>query len=201
MVKKLHASETMGNANEICTDKTGTLTQNKMTVMEAYFEDEITPGRSNPALQNCQTRDIIHECVIYNCSASISEKDGVKKTFGNVTEVGIINYLTSSGYDCEAMLRQKEQMDPLFSIPFSSKRKRQTTVIKHPSQEGMVRVYCKGAPEIVIEYCDHLLGKGGEVEELSDEKKEEIIDVRVVKNFATKTYRTLLVCYADYDEG
>jgi P-type E1-E2 ATPase len=76
MVKKLHASETMGNANEICTDKTGTLTQNRMTVMEAYFEDKIVHGSANPSLQHSQIRDIVAESVIYNCSATIVDKDG-----------------------------------------------------------------------------------------------------------------------------
>ena len=204
MVKKLHASETMGNANEICTDKTGTLTQNKMTVMEAYFQDEIVQGKANPALQHSPIVDLVGESVIYNCSATIQEnkKTGQKEAIGNVTEVGIINYLLASNYNCEEMLRQKEQsIEILFHIPFNSKRKRQTTVIKHPSQEGKIRVYCKGAPEIVIEYCDAFLGASGDAEELTDEKKNEIINERVVKNFANKTYRTLLVSYCDYDEG
>ena len=119
-----------------------------------------------------------------------------------MTEVGLINYLVDAGFDAEAKLKErKDDVVPVFGIPFSSKRKRQTTVIKHPSQEGKVRVFCKGAPEIVIEYCDSMLGANGNVEDLPDEKKEEIINERVVKKFAAKTYRTLLVSYADYDEG
>jgi magnesium-transporting ATPase (P-type) len=74
------------------------------------------------------------------------------------------------------MLKEKDQnIETLFSIPFNSKRKRQTTVIKHPSQEGKIRVYCKGAPEIVIDYCDTFLGESGEAEDLDQEKKNEII--------------------------
>jgi Ca2+ transporting ATPase len=192
----------MGNANEICSDKTGTLTQNKMTVMEAYFEDNIAMGRQNPALQHSASRDLISEGVIYNCSATISlNKKGEKETVGNVTEIGLLNYLTASGYDVEGMLKGKKDIEPIFSIPFSFKRKRQTTVIPHPSQNGKVRVFCKGAPEIVIKYCNSYLGENGNSEELSDEKKDEIINHRVVKKFADKTYRTLLISYADYDEA
>ena len=203
LVKKLHASETMGNANEICTDKTGTLTQNKMTVMVVYREYDIVPGTKNPALLQSAICELVGEGVLYNCSATIEEKeDGTRKTIGNVTEIGLINYLVAAGIDAEGKLQdKKDNVDKIFEIPFSSKRKRQTTVIKHPSQEGKVRVYCKGAPEIVIEYCDSFLGANGNAEDLSDEKKDEIINQRVVKKFAAKTYRTLLISYCDYDEA
>lgn len=193
----------MGNANEICTDKTGTLTQNKMTVMEFYMEDDIVPGSKNPALQNSSSSELIAEGVLYNCSATIEVKDdGSKQTIGNVTEIGLINYLVGAGIDAESMLKMKKNdVEIIFQIPFSSKRKRQTTVIKHPSQEGKVRVFCKGAPEIVIEYCDSFLGANGSTEDMNDEKKIEIINERVVKKFAAKTYRTLLISYCDFTEA
>lgn len=202
LVKKLHASETMGNANEICTDKTGTLTQNRMTVQEAYIEDNIVVGDSNPSMKHSPICELIGESVLYNCTATIEEKeDGSRPVIGNVTEVGLIKYLTSSQFDAESMLKSKKNVEVVFSIPFSSKRKRQTTVIKHPSQQGKVRVFCKGAPEIVINHCDTLLGANGNPEDLSNEKKDEIIKQRVVKKFAEKTYRTLLVSYCDYNEA
>lgn len=203
LVKKLHASETMGNANEICSDKTGTLTQNKMTVVEAYIEDNIVQGQANKSLQHSASRDLVAEGVLYNCSATISlNKAGTaKETVGNVTEIGLLNYLVASGYDVEGMLKEKKNIEAIFSIPFSSKRKRQTTVVPHPSESGKVRVYCKGAPEIVIEHCTSYLGENGNSEEMSDDKKNEIINHRVVKKMADKTYRTLLISYADYDEA
>ena len=89
----------------------------------------------------------------------------------------------------------------IFKLPFNSKRKRATTVIKHPSQAGRVRVFVKGAPEIVIEKCVSFIGQGGEVQNMTPEKRDRIIYEDVVKKFARKCYRTLLLAYADYDEA
>jgi magnesium-transporting ATPase (P-type) len=102
--------------------------------------------------------------------------------------------------DVESKLSERRNdIDILFSIPFSSKRKRATTVIKHPSQAGKVRVFCKGAPEMVIKYCDYFLDSSGSAERLDDDKKDDVIG-RIVKGFAKKAYRSLLVSYCDYDE-
>ena len=106
-----------------------------MTVMEAYLGDEIVAGRTNPALQNSAISELVQQCILFNSTATIEEKDdGSKETIGNVTEVGMINYLVKAGIDAESMLKQKKNdVEVIFAIPFSSKRKRQTTVIKHPS--------------------------------------------------------------------
>ena len=68
---------------------------------------------------------MVSEGVLYNCSATIAvNKEGVKAKTGNVSEIGLINYLEDSGYDVEGMLKDKKNIDPIFAIPFSSKRKR-----------------------------------------------------------------------------
>lgn len=106
LVRSMKSSETMGNANEICTDKTGTLTMNQMQVMEAYFEDEIVQGASNPSMQNSSSYELITESIIYNSNAFIEEgkNGGPKETTGNVTEVGLVKYLTSSKVNAEKMI-------------------------------------------------------------------------------------------------
>ena len=202
LVRSMKSSETMGNANEICTDKTGTLTMNQMQVMEAYFEDDIIQGQSNPAINSQHSAELITESIIYNSTAYIETNDnGVKETTGNVTEVGLIKYLTQSKVNAEKMIEQREKNEIIFKLPFNSKRKRATTVIKHPSQAGKVRVFVKGAPEIIIEKCVSLIGQRGEVMEMTPEKRDRIIYEDVVKKFARKCYRTLLLAYADYDEA
>lgn len=86
LVRKLEASETMGGANVICTDKTGTLTKNKMTVVEYFFRNA-----SHPATEKINQFETVAECVLYNCSARIEAGTAL----GNPTEVGMINYLQS----------------------------------------------------------------------------------------------------------
>jgi len=114
-----------------------------------------------------------------------------------VTEVGLIKYLMHSDIDVMTYLANKENDGFIeFQIPFNSKRKRATTAIRHP--DGHVRVFVKGAPEIVIEYCQNQIVNGGEPQELTEEMKEEITGEKVIKKFASKCYRTLLVAYTDY---
>ena len=106
LVRKLGSSETMGNANEICTDKTGTLTQNKMSVQSTYFEGQIHEG-TQMNLDDLSSKDMIIQSVIYN-STAISEKDketGIEKITGNVTEVGLISYLTLCGVETKAHIQ------------------------------------------------------------------------------------------------
>ena len=139
LVRKLQSSETMGNANEICTDKTGTLTQNKMTVQSSYCEDQILDGESNSTLMQLASSEAIVSSIIMNCSAFIEpEKDKAGNVIGgdictgNVTEVGLINYLVKCGADAKAQIALRTE--PTVSIPFSSARKRATTA--YPINNG-----------------------------------------------------------------
>lgn len=94
LVRRLHASETMGGATEICTDKTGTLTMNKMEVTKLYYNDRV----QDKAASLNESSSLLFESVIFNCSAHTEDsKDGQKIVKGNPTEVGLINYLTQKG--------------------------------------------------------------------------------------------------------
>ena len=97
LVRKLHSSETMGNANEICTDKTGTLTQNKMTVMSCFLEANVTDGETHPAYAGVSSGDDVARSIIFNSTAIIEDIEGKPTCTGNVTEVGLIQYLERSG--------------------------------------------------------------------------------------------------------
>ena len=125
----------------------------------------------------------------------------MKETQGNVTEVGLIKYLTQSKINVEKMIEQRDKNEVVFKMPFNSKRKRSTMVIRHPSQAGKVRVFVKGAPEIVIEKCQKYIGKSGEILAMTADKRDHIIYEDIVNKFAKKCYRTLLLAYADYDEA
>lgn len=198
LVRKLHASETMGNANEICSDKTGTLTQNKMTVQALYMSDKISNGDMDITLGQNPNILLLAQSVVYNCSAFVETEDSGKKAVkGNVTEVGMLKYLLDSKVDIETLIAHKtEEHFFEFEIPFTSLRKRQTTAVKLPN--GDVRVFSKGGPEIVMPYCTKMLNADGFEVEMTEEKKRDILEVSVVKPFCDKTYRTILVAYADH---
>lgn len=124
-----------------------------MTVTKLYAEDNVFDASpSNTSELKPETMRLLGECVLYNCSAIIEK--GV--AHGNNTEVGLINYLLTVGIECEKMLEQKADYT-LSLIPFNSKRKRATTVMRNPEVEGEIRAYTKGAPEIVIKKCAYYI--------------------------------------------
>ena len=177
LVRKLHSSETMGNANEICSDKTGTLTQNKMTVMSLYAEDQVVDGETNAAFMQMASHDDVMRAVIYNSTAKIAKnpETGVEETTGNATEVGLIKYLTAAGAPTREMIADRtDRGEPVAKVDFSSERKRSTTCI-YTNNGANVRVYCKGAPEYVIKSCEKMVGPNGAIVPLSDDKKAQIL--------------------------
>lgn len=197
LVRKLESSETMGGANEICTDKTGTLTKNQMTVKEFYTMDNIFSGR--PAnFNDLATAKLMAEGVVYNCSARIERSDtGSQEPKGNPTEQGLLRCLLELGVNCMDPLLKKDDFT-LHLIPFNSSRKRAATLIRHPDNPNVVRAFCKGAPEIVLQYVTKMFDKNGKVVSIDESKKKEITKKIITDTFAVKAYRTLLIAYADY---
>lgn len=114
-----------------------------------------------------QNKQIVSECVFLNCSVVI-DLNGIAQ--GNVTEKGMVNHLVKIGQDAKTMISQKTEDNILTSIPFNSKRKRATIAYKHHELQDTVRVFCKGAPEIVLNYCSTYLDASGNQAELSEEK-------------------------------
>lgn len=200
LVRKLHASETMGGAHEICSDKTGTLTQNKMTVMALYISGQSTHGSQNVSLNSDKNSTLLAESVIYNSSAHVEVENGQKVAKGNVTEVGMIKYLMDSKVEVESLIHRRGQDGTFeFQIPFNSSRKRQTSAVRLTN--GNVRVFLKGGPDFIIDKCSHTLDAQGKAVPLSEEQKLDLMNVTVVKQYASKCYRTLLVAYCDYTDA
>jgi Ca2+ transporting ATPase len=200
LVRKLEASETMGGASEICTDKTGTLTKNKMTVQEFYTLEQVFDGTKNAVAtyESLATKELLKEGVLFNCSARVEKSDtGVFEAKGNCTEVGLINFLMFAGVHAADELKKKDDRI-LEVIPFNSARKRACTVVRHPADDNKVRVFLKGAPEIVLDYCSSYFDKNGNVIPMNADQKKELMTNVVANNFAKKAFRTLLISYRDY---
>ena len=147
LVRKIHACETMGAATVICTDKTGTLTQNRMTVAEAQFLVE--------------DGELIRQSIAANSTAHIKEENGNDKVMGNPTEGALLLWLKSRGDDPMALRAGYEVFDQL---TFSTERKYMATVIRHG---GKLRLLVKGAPEIVLGLCSGIAGGAAREEILS----------------------------------
>ncbi len=142
LVRKMHACETMGAATVICTDKTGTLTQNRMTVSNADFYGFDGTLDSDEGL-------VIRESIACNSTAQLEFNDGEQPVpIGNPTEAALLFWLHSRGYDYRAVRGRVEFMD---EIPFTTQRKYMATLVR--SASGRKCLFVKGAPEIVLGMC------------------------------------------------
>lgn len=138
LVRKMHACETMGATTVICTDKTGTLTQNLMSV------DEMKMYGDTPM-------EVLAEGIAVNSTASIDFSDKSKpQILGNPTEGALLLWLNNKGVDYRSI---RESVKTIVEVPFSTERKYMATVVESVALKGKKVLYVKGAPEIVFGLC------------------------------------------------
>lgn len=144
LVRKLHACETMGATTVICTDKTGTLTQNQMQVYKTDFF-----GLDGQKLADDPLSHVIAEGIAVNSTAQLETASGEKpKVLGNPTEGALLLWLASQGLDYTKL---KSAVDVVEELPFSTENKFMATVVSDGT--GAETLYVKGAPEIVMSLC------------------------------------------------
>lgn len=146
LVRKMHACETMGATTVICTDKTGTLTQNQMQVSDTSFYG--LPDQSLSPLTDGLTRDIA-EGIAVNSTAQLDMSDPAHPVaLGNPTEGALLLWLNGQGLDYMTL---KESVNVIGELPFSTERKYMATLVRRA--DGREWLYVKGAPEIVVSLC------------------------------------------------
>jgi Ca2+-transporting ATPase len=182
LVRQLVACETIGSATVICSDKTGTLTQNKMTVSRigidrreyqtSLADSGMTVG-GEPKSSSPLRWIILNSAV--NSTASLEEKNGKTMTVGNTTEGALLNWLKGGawfrmegGFDYHEL---RLKFPVLYQIHFSSDRKRMTTVVRD-GERAVTLV--KGAPEQILGECLQYLAADGTVRDLTDEVRADI---------------------------
>ena len=156
LVRKMHACETMGAATVICTDKTGTLTQNQMQVHKTNFyslpADNQIPGSN-------ETGNLIKEGISVNSTAFLNHSEEQVKSLGNPTEAALLLWLFRNGIPYDP-LRNNAQI--LEQLTFTTERKYMATLVQSPLLHKKV-LYVKGAPEIVLSKCKTIRTADGEL--------------------------------------
>ena len=188
LVRKMHACETMGAATVICTDKTGTLTQNKMQVYESNFF-----ALANQSLGNDSVSALVKEGIAVNATANLNREGGEVKTIGNPTEAALLLWLDKQGVD---YIPLREQAKVLSRLTFSTERKYMATVVKSAAL-GKNVLYVKGAPEIVLSNCGRVEMPGNKF--VSADGQRHAVEAKLLE-YQSMAMRTLGFAYQILDD-
>ncbi|XP_023209409.1 plasma membrane calcium-transporting ATPase 2-like [Centruroides sculpturatus] len=200
LVRHLDACETMGNATAICSDKTGTLTTNRMTVVQSFICGVL--HKSSPKYENLPQppADIIITAISLNSAytSRVMPPDNpgdLPKQVGNKTECSLLGFVLDMGKDYQT-IRDDTPEEKLHKVyTFNSVRKSMSTVI--PLSTGGFRVFTKGASEMVLKKCSYIFGKEGKLLRFTQEDQDRLVK-NVIEPMACDGLRTICVAYKDY---
>uniref|UniRef100_A0A7E4UN35 Calcium-transporting ATPase n=1 Tax=Panagrellus redivivus TaxID=6233 RepID=A0A7E4UN35_PANRE len=202
LVRHLDACETMGNATSICSDKTGTLTTNRMTVVQAYlsgtfYRDHLPKWeRLNP-----ETGKLLVEAIAINSSYAsqtmLPKKEGESIIqLGNKTECALLGFIVALGQNYQAVRDAYPESSFYKVYTFNSVRKSMATVIEN-KEKGGYRVFVKGASEIMLKRCKYIIGQNDAIQPFTSSESDRLVK-EVIEPMASHGLRTICVAYKDY---
>uniref|UniRef100_A0A3Q1H680 Calcium-transporting ATPase n=1 Tax=Anabas testudineus TaxID=64144 RepID=A0A3Q1H680_ANATE len=200
LVRHLDACETMGNATAICSDKTGTLTMNRMTVVQAYIGDTHYKTVPEPDVIKPETLEVLVNSISINSAYTTKilppEKEGgLPRHVGNKTECALLGLVLELKRDYQP-IRDEIPEEKLYKVyTFNSSRKSMSTVLKNA--DGSFRMYSKGASEIVLRKCSRILDDQGQPRSFKPKDRDEMVR-KVIEPMACDGLRTICVAYRDF---
>jgi len=205
LVRKMPAVETLGCTTVICSDKTGTLTKGEMTVRKIFtggkfievtgvgYEPKGEFRGSDIPIQNNKSLQMLLQGGLLCSDAGLEEKEGKWMVKGDPTEGALVVAAVKAGFHETEVRFENPRVE---EIPFSSERKRMTTI--HQMKDGKKMAFMKGAPEVVLESCSHIF-QDGEIRELKDSDKTGILNAN--EEMAQGALRVLGFAYRDCPEA
>ncbi|XP_040200085.1 plasma membrane calcium-transporting ATPase 1 isoform X4 [Rana temporaria] len=200
LVRHLDACETMGNATAICSDKTGTLTMNRMTVVQAFLNDKhyrkIPDAESLPEnLLNLLITGISVNCAYTSKILTPEKEGGLPRHVGNKTECSLLGFLLDLKRDYQDV-RNEIPEETLFKVyTFNSSRKSMSTVLKN--NDGSYRMFSKGASEILLKKCCKIICADGEAKNFRPRDRDDMAK-RVIEPMASEGLRTICLAYREF---
>ncbi|CAN6915337.1 unnamed protein product [Brassica oleracea] len=193
LVRRLSACETMGSATTICSDKTGTLTLNEMTVVECYTGfQKMDPPDSSSKLPPPFT-SILVEGIAHNTTGSVFRSEsGEVQVSGSPTERAILNWAIKLGMNFDAL---RSESSAVHFFPFNSEQKRGGVAVKSP--DSTVHVHWKGAAEIVLGSCTHYMDENESPVDMSGDKMAELKNA--INDMAARSLRCVAIAFRNFE--
>ncbi|WP_031542856.1 cation-translocating P-type ATPase [Mesoplasma photuris] len=184
IVKKLASVETLGSVNVICSDKTGTLTQNKMTVKKVIINNKIMPSREYELIESDEHKDLFLKALVLP-NDSVTEGN---ERIGDPTELALVDFADLMGIDEQQFRTKFTRVD---EVPFDSERKLMTTV---NNINGVNTSFTKGAIDQLLKVCNRIY-LNGTIVQLTDDHKKELL--REALHLSDDALRVLAFAYND----
>ncbi|KAL2731966.1 plasma membrane calcium-transporting ATPase 2 isoform X1 [Vespula squamosa] len=203
LVRHLDACETMGNATAICSDKTGTLTTNRMTVVESYICEKMS--KTVPSFSDIPSHvgNLLIQSISINSAYTSrimpsQDPSELPMQVGNKTECALLGFVVALGEKYQTIRDDHPEETFTRVYTFNSVRKSMSTVI--PREGGGYRLFTKGASEIIMKKCAFIYGRDGHLEKFTREMQERLVK-NVIEPMACNGLRTISIAYRDFVPG